>query len=303
MTDGRTTAVQVKWAPLPLLMAGMIDYAGLFPPAALDMRTTVANYASYLSGAHCWALGRLIVPAARLEEFKSAVLGMLPADDTAPWRLSVLVEPDSKGDFDRIRMFNRIESGAVIEAVEMPARSPDRVRAASAATPVREMYFELPIDSDIELLEAVSEVGAAAKIRTGGTTPDRVPSAGQVASFLNKCHSAGAAFKATAGLHHPLRSVAPLTYEAEAPRAPQHGFLNLLVAAALVVSGNAADEDVVAVLEERTTRAFRFEDGAVAYGRHRLGAETLRSTRSFLRSFGSCSFEEPIDDLWAMGLL
>jgi hypothetical protein len=47
------------------LMHGIVDYAGLFPPASLDMPKTVANYARYRSGEDRWALGRLVVPLKR----------------------------------------------------------------------------------------------------------------------------------------------------------------------------------------------------------------------------------------------
>ena len=56
--------------PLRILLRGLIDYAGLFPPASLDMADAVRNYAAYREGEHAWALGRFVVPAARLEEFE-----------------------------------------------------------------------------------------------------------------------------------------------------------------------------------------------------------------------------------------
>ena len=77
---------------LQALMAGVIDYAGLFPPARLDMSTTIANYAGYLGSADAWALGRIIVPAARLEEFEQHAAAHLPTGaDDEPWQLSALV--------------------------------------------------------------------------------------------------------------------------------------------------------------------------------------------------------------------
>ena len=53
---------------LRTLLAGLIDYAGLFPPASLDMAEAARNYEAYRAGPHSWALGRFIVPSARLNE-------------------------------------------------------------------------------------------------------------------------------------------------------------------------------------------------------------------------------------------
>ena len=96
---------------LHALLAGVIDYAGLFPPARLDMSTTIANYAGYLGRADSWALGRIIVPAARLDEFEQHAASHLPTgDDNEPWQLSALVaaagEDSLDDDLRRIAAFN-----------------------------------------------------------------------------------------------------------------------------------------------------------------------------------------------------
>lgn len=62
------------------LLTGLIDYAGLFPPAGLSMAQVVANYASYQRRPDHWALGRLVVPVARLAEFEAALEALPEAD-------------------------------------------------------------------------------------------------------------------------------------------------------------------------------------------------------------------------------
>ena len=59
-------------------MAGLTDYAGLFPPAELGMREAVRNYAEYLNGPDSACLGRFIVPADRIDEFEIAASDLLP---------------------------------------------------------------------------------------------------------------------------------------------------------------------------------------------------------------------------------
>ena len=46
------------------LLGGVVDYAGLFPPAALSMADAVAEYAAAQRGADAWMLGRFVLPAA-----------------------------------------------------------------------------------------------------------------------------------------------------------------------------------------------------------------------------------------------
>ena len=63
---------------LRALLHHVVDYAGLFPPAKLDMQPTVDNYAAALAGADQWMLGRLIVPVKRLDEFEACAAAHLP---------------------------------------------------------------------------------------------------------------------------------------------------------------------------------------------------------------------------------
>ena len=56
--------------PERALLSGMVDYAGLFPPAQLPLEKAVREYAVHLGGAEAWMLGRFIIPAQRLEELE-----------------------------------------------------------------------------------------------------------------------------------------------------------------------------------------------------------------------------------------
>lgn len=243
---------------LRALLEGLIDYAGLFPPAALSMQDAVRNYARYAEGEYAWMLGRFVVPADRAHEVPSE------------FPLSVL-------GIDEVKA----------------ATADDVERIASEANG-RTVYVEI---SDIALLREIARNGLRAKIRTGGVTPDAFPPIGDVAQFLRACKAAGVAFKATAGLHHPLRCLKPLTYAADAPTGTMHGFVNVFLAAALL---EHADE----ILREDDPRAFAFDDDGASWRGHRVSTDALRKMRrDFATSFGSCSFEEPIGDLRALGWL
>jgi hypothetical protein len=292
---------------LRALLRESVDYAGLFPPAQLDMPSAVAEYAQHRQGPERWMLARFVVPVARLGELAQAAAPWLPPAEAAdPWRLSALVGADVAADAAALARFNQQHGwGLLIDAVELKAATPQEAKSALAQLP-RDLaaYVELPLDGDLDaLLAAVKEAGGRAKIRTGGLVPEAIPAPEAVAAFMAACRSAGVPFKATAGLHHPLRSVQPLTYAADAPRGTMHGFLNVFGAAALLRAGAPA-QTAEALLREERAQAFAFDADGLSWDGQRLPAETLAATRrELLMGFGSCSFREPVGDLQALGLL
>lgn len=144
------------------------------------------------------------------------------------------------------------------------------------------VFFEIPATA-LHLLGPIARVGGRAKIRTAN-----VPPSAELARFLRACAAEGVAFKATAGLHQSIRHDGG------------HGFLNLFLAAARARDG-ASEADLVRLLEDRSREAFAFdaEGGWQGMSREKL-AETRRS---FALSFGSCSFQEPLDHLRELGFL
>jgi hypothetical protein len=293
------------------LLGEAIDYAGLFPPAGLDMAASARNFAKYAAGTASWALGRFIVPVSRLEEFNFAVADLAVQDGAPPWRLGALGGSDPSADLNRIKAFNRWHAErdarlkAVIDTVEMKAATPELVRqAAREVDGSLRVFFEIPIERDpAELLAAIAETRRAAKVRTGGVTRDAFPTAGELARFLDAALRAGVSFKATAGLHHPVRGSWPLTYERSEPRSMMHGFLNLFLCAALMYDGMGREE-ADALLAEEDGAAFRFDESGVEWKGYRVATEVIAAARrGFAVSFGSCSFEEPLGDLQKLGLL
>jgi hypothetical protein len=240
------------------LFAHLIDYAGAFPPAALPVDRALENYLRYCGGEHAWMLGRFVVPAAHAHEVPPHVATSAIGVDE--------VKATSAEDIDRI-------------AGEAQGRT---------------VYVEI---GSLDLLDAVAARDLRAKIRTGGVTVDAFPSTADIAKFLRACAERGVPFKATAGLHHPVRCVRPLTYATDAPRGTMHGFVNVFLAAALLPHAEA-------ILEEEDPSAFRFEDEAASWRGHAIATEDLaRIRQEFAISFGSCSFEEPVEDLERLGWL
>jgi hypothetical protein len=285
------------------LLQSLIDYAGLFPPAGLDMEAAVRNYASYRKGDDRWALGKFIVPASRLAEFERTAAPLVdPAD---PWPLSVLGGSDLNHDLAMILEHRYHPTrGLAIESLETKAASTVEIDHATRIPRDLATYIEIPIAAPPDnLLAAIRLVGGRAKIRTGGVKPDLFPLSIDVARFLVACSAARVPFKATAGLHHAVRCVRPLTYEKDSPTGTMHGFLNVFLAAALVQGGMNAAEGAQ-VLEERDPKAFVFDDRGAAWRDRRVTVVALAMSRStFALSFGSCSFDEPIGELKELGLL
>ena len=286
------------------LISGIIDYAGLFPPASLAMTPAVRNFAEYRSGGDAWALGRFVVPTLRLTEFERAAVALLPSGASdQPWTLSALASEDVDADFVRIRAYNdRHEDpslgASVIDSVEIKSHSPKEIgRTAELTSGDFTPFYEIPITSDPRpLIAAIGRADGRAKVRTGGVIPDLIPKASDLLRFVSICGELGVPFKATAGLHHVIRGPYPLTYEQSSPSATMFGFLNVFLCAAFLSSGMKS-EDAELLLEESDAMSFHFHDDGVIWRGHSLDSGQLSDARNFAISFGSCSFREPMDEL------
>lgn len=287
--------------------ASLVDYAGLFPPAKLSLPAAREEYLTARAGPHAWMLGRFIVPAADLAE---------PGEDfDAPF--SAIVDPgaDALNELAAIRgIVTRVE---VLEIPIAQNISPFRDRlsrdevldlfgaleADLAVAGLRDLpaYVEIPrahgwYGELNEMMSALSRIGLRAKLRCGGLTAQAFPSVEEVAGFIAAANVAGVAFKATAGLHHPVRHRDATTgFE-------MHGFLNLLAAAAL--AGRLPSSRLCDVVAEEDPAAFGFDDAAFSWREERVSLAELQQTRAAgFVSYGSCSFAEPVDDLTALGML
>ena len=289
---------------LHALLEGVVDYAGLFPPAALSMFDAVAEYAAQRGSPAAWMLGRFVVPVTRLDELARSHAALAVAGQGA-WPLSVLVSAEPTADSEAIRSFNaRYGDRLSIESVESRAATVDAIdRALPLLDASLERYVEIPLDAPHALPEAIKRHGGRAKVRTGGVTPDAFPSAPALARFILACAKLELPFKATAGLHHPLRGEQRLTYDRDSPSATMFGFVGVFAAAALARRG-ADESTLVQVLEERDTDAFTLHGDTLRWRDRTLELGQVSAARQELAlSFGSCSFREPVDDLRRLGFL
>ncbi|MFN0131324.1 MAG: hypothetical protein ACKVW3_02135 [Phycisphaerales bacterium] len=304
------------------LMASLIDYAGLFPPAKLAMGPAAEAFARSQRGEDSWVLARFICPASRLAELSKAAAAMMPgtfatsgyreqAEVTEPWRVSAIIDGALEKDLEAIAGFNshheREDHGlAAVDAIEMKVTGPAQIDDAIELIPDEVFpFFEFGVSGDCRgMVAALAGHAAGAKIRTGGVTAEAFPAPEQVAAFIVACAGAEVPFKATAGLHHPIRAEYPLTYEPGCPRGTMHGFLNLFVASAFVQAQRIDARRAAEVLEERDASTFKFTDEGVRWkGLFAETAQIAKAREVLSLSYGSCSFDEPVGEMKALGLM
>ncbi|HEY4433790.1 MAG TPA: hypothetical protein VGM99_05255 [Candidatus Cybelea sp.] len=279
--------------------ASLIDYAGLFPPAQLSMPQAREEYRQARAGPYAWMLGRFIIPLKLLAE----------DGQNAPGPFSAIA---AASEIERLAALRT--AGAAIETIETPVTtgSDDEgtVRESLQQLRVRLDLLglgDLPVylefvrspENSLSIESAFSAAAAAsfgAKLRCGGVTRDAVPSVEEVARFIAVATAASVPFKATAGLHHPVRH-----FNAQSGFV-MHGFLNILAAAALAAHVDLAT--LSRVVAEEDPNAFGFEASAMRWREQRIDVARLREMRErgFV-AYGSCSFAEPVDDLTALGIL
>jgi hypothetical protein len=284
------------------LITGLVDYAGLFPPASLSMTEAVQRYREHSTGDDAWALGRFVVPASRLREFSTAFNDVCCGEREPPWGLSVLGSGDVTADAASIE---RLAQGAVsLDSLEVKVTSTaEAEQVLSDFAPGVDVFVEFEPGLTVKMLPVLSRFGARAKIRTGGVVAGAFPSVEVVAGFLVACARAKVAFKATAGLHHAVRSLYPLTYEPGSERALMHGFVNVFLAALLAYRGLSASE-LTATLAIEDASAFVFGADEIRWLRFRAGVDEIEALRrEFALSYGSCSFLEPLDEVKKLGWL
>jgi hypothetical protein len=289
------------------LLAEIIDYAGLFPPSQITMQEAVINFATYRNSNYSWMLGRFVLPVARLDEFMEAAEDLISQDGSDPWRLSVLAGEDIYQTIRQIEDFNaKYAPRVVCDVLEVRANTESKIENTVNSLPENiTAYFEIPLDDRLpDMVTALAIHRQRAKIRTGGTSADEFPPTRTIIRFIRTCLAANVPFKATAGLHHPLRCFKPLTYEADAPRGTMNGFLNLFLATGFARAG-FKPIILEEVLEDEFEESFEFTDSGVAWhGDYFLTTWQLGFVRQkSIVSFGSCSFDEPIADLQEIGLL
>lgn len=283
---------------LHTLLAAIVDYAGLFPPAQLDLATAIAQYQHHLAEPQSWMLRRFVLKLSQLEQFQQNI----PADQ--PQVVSVILDDELETALKQLAQ--RDPSVIQITALEIPPYPLSQLIEILPQLPENiEVYCEVPWEQDWSShLEVLPSYPVGVKIRTGGLVPQAFPSSEQFSLLIFSLAQAEIPFKATAGLHHPLPITCSVSTESNSPFAAMHGFLNVAIATAFAYAQKAPLADIQAILETKTLKDFNFTDQGIGWLDYRLNLiDIQRAREQFFRSFGSCSFQEPIADLRQLSLL
>ncbi len=306
-------------------MHQIVDYAGLFPPAKLDLKTALTRFHRYQTHRYADFLGRFVMPLGRLSE-AAEVYGDTLAALQQPWRWSGLLRTTSmkpakavsglENAARAVRSFEaefpRIQTDGI--EMDLPAAIWDSHDWAALREllevsrtcflqdgPQRRVFVELDWRREFEpAMTAVAGMGAnfGVKLRTGGVTAGMVPPAERLASFLAAAARLRVAFKATAGLH------VPVPHDDPSVGARAHGFLNVFVAGMLAFRGGANRGLLTGILENFGYEDFDFKDNALRARDVVISTAEVQELRNrWMLSFGSCSFLEPLEHLERHGYL
>ncbi len=302
---------------LKIFLSQIVDYAGLYPPASLPLEEAFANFVLYQQAEEAWMLSRFIIPAKRLEElprfYGSLSFSMLGRGGKDA---SEFLE-NLKLDIEDIRAFREmhgVDASADMFEVALPASALEDIVSAhdlvNSAADVLNMngltvFFEAPYgegwqiraDKLMRFLRKFKDRHIGFKLRTGGVTADAFPSTEQVAWAIASARDAGVPMKCTAGLHHPVR------HFDKGVQTKMHGFLNVFGAGVLAVTNHLSADQIQEILEDEDPASFVFDEAGFAWRTLRVVTSGVLHARQQVVSFGSCSFDEPREDLRAMRLL
>lgn len=321
-------------AGLQALLSSLIDYAGLFPPAALALDQALRNYAAYRRQPERWMLARFLCPSTRLKDlahhdelaaagpgFNLAVLGQ-GGKTTQEFAEALL------NDFQSVKAFikkhgRRAHIGSVeirlplvLLTGEKGAQTMQRIvlliatqadeALADQGLPLVSTFFE--IETGPQWLAAVRDLlpvlredplrRRGFKLRCGGPTAAAVPTPAEVAEVMDLCRVDAVPMKFTAGMHHPVRC------NDAALKTPTHGFFNIFVAGVLAHAREIASAALTEIIADEKAASFEFDESGLRWRHlHATVDEITQARQQFVTSFGSCSFDEPRDHLRTMGLL
>lgn len=306
---------------LQLLLSTLIDYAGLFPPARLNLAAAVSAYAHYNTTFHRWMLGRFVLPLSQLSQFEDCLNHLNRRYAATFWPLSIVLPPSIQA-LEMLAPWLEKQDQFTISALEFKLGAVNancQVDAIASLIPHlpphSALFFEVPLDTTLtDYIAVLQGTRAAVKVRTGGLTAANFPSVEVLAQFLIACAAARLPFKATAGLHHPLRSWQTLP---NGHLVKMHGFLNLAVAAAFAYGYGATAAEITSILQIDTLDALIFSEHEIIchsplwsqepelsnIAGH-LPLDILARVRSrYFLGIGSCSFQEPLAELYRLKLL
>lgn len=309
----------------------LIDYAGLFPPAKLNLAQAFNNYLMYRMGNYWWMLNKFLITAKQLPELTKLMSKMDTVNDGFPVPFSIIGSSGNdektflrnlKSDIKLINDFLQTNSGSSSVntfEVRLPEKILEETSISSLVELMSEVSDEFIYSSENEMMvfyeasskenfndvitsvaEAVSNLNGMAgfKLRTGGAEQSAFPSPEEVAYAIIACCEYSIPMKCTAGLHHPIR------HFNKKEKVNMHGFLNVFCGGVLAHTCDLDEHELAQVLNDDNAGSFEFADDEFVWKDYDVSNREIKDAREQLMiSFGSCSFDEPISDLKTLELL
>ena len=298
---------------LRILLARSIDYAGMFPPCSLALEPALQNQAKYVRSPDAWMLNTFVLP---IEQFDTAKQFLSEFDLSHPLRVAALgpkpanTKPflDAVEDADAAigRLSSNVDLVAISHLEMFLPHDVDSAVLQEAKSIIGDLpvFWEAPPERAEQIIALLAELNSDSdlatfgyKLRTGGVTANAFPTSAQIAGALVTPATHQLPIKFTAGLHHPIRQFR------DEVKTKMHGFLNVLGAAVLAAEHQWDAHQAAIVLEDEHSDSFSFTDDFLAWREWKIDVERLRYRRKFVTSFGSCSFDEPREDLRALNLV
>lgn len=306
----------------------IIDYAGLFPPASLELPQAFHNYVFYMKGEYKWMLGKFIIPSKKLTEL-GKLLNIMSLESIVP--LSVLgtggnnitefrknFEDDLEFSGKFFSLFGNIVTFDAFE-VKLPSdifrnENNDELLDLMLLISVKleallgkeiPVFFEVTLTENYEqeiirTVETIASIkkNCGFKLRTGGVEPSAFPKPEVIAFAIMTCCEFNVPMKCTAGLHHPIRH-----FNSEV-NTLMHGFMNVFVAGIIAFYSGIDESEIIDVLTDDDPYDFIFNENGFVWNEIEITNSEIKSAREkFMLSYGSCSFDEPVSDLKTIELL
>ena len=309
--------VKMMKTSLSVFQDHLIDYAGLFPPSNLTLDVALKNYANYINSQDSWMLGPFITPITKINELpmyanlfsKQSLLKLSITGRKSESKNQCIVQ--LKEDIEQIHNFsNQFHHWSNVETFEIPLPPvvPTQFLLEEISTEAEKLgmkvFCEVTLLNNDDWKEHVSNTLDAiatfnsvhtsrlgVKLRTGGIKAEMFPSTEEVAFVIAACRDRDLPMKFTAGLHHPIRM-----YREEV-KTKMHGFLNIFLAGLLAYHLKLDEKTVEEIISEEKANHFIMADNRLAWKNLSITTQEIKDLRSLLCSFGSCSFDEPRDEL------
>ncbi len=321
-------------------LSNIVDYAGLYPPSELPLEEAFKKYLSHIEQKEAWMLSKFVVGTGLLKDlitlidaepespspFKITLVGAA-SDDVDGFKKVIdntvdAIKNAHASTTKRVRIstleikiplaFLQKESSSELQlAIEYAVQS----MAKSEKLPYQ-IFFEVPgFDFDMkyakELVQSIHTHNewlesnekenycfSGFKIRCGGVEAFQFPPTEYLAQAITFSREQAVPLKFTAGLHHPVR------HFNDSVQTKMHGFLNVFGASLLSYSKKLSESELLEILNDETASNFSFEESEFSWKGQSVSFEELHMLRDLsVTSFGSCSFDEPVEDLQHLDLI